>query len=466
MSQYDLVIIGAGPGGYPAAIRAGQRGLRTAIVEKGAIGGVCLNEGCIPSKALIHAAESYHALGEMKSFGVSVSGAALDWGKAVAWKDRIVKRLTTGVATLLKTAGVEVIAGHARFVDEHTIAVETTAGERRLTTKHTIIATGSRAAQVPTLPFDGKMVLSAREALALEEVPERLIVVGGGYIGLELGTMFAMAGTKVTVVEWLDGLLPGQPRDAVKVLDRTLRRLKIKTHLRTKAEKLEIEDGVATLTVTGPDGEAKELEADKILVTVGRRPTTEDLGLENVGIEPNRQGQIEVNAQRRTANEAIYAIGDVAPGPMLAHKATAEALVAVAAILGEDVAFDDRVVPGVVFTSPEVATVGLTEEQAAAEDFDTAAATFPLMALGRALTMGTTDGYLKWVYRTADQVIVGAEAVGRGASNLISEAALAVEKGLTLSDIGETIHPHPTLGEGWHEAAELGLGFPIHVPKS
>ena len=461
---YDVVVIGGGPGGYVAAIRAGQFGLRTALVEKNAVGGVCLNEGCIPSKALIHAAESYHSLAGMKSFGVGVGEASLDWAKTVAWKDRIVKRLTTGVKTLLQAANVDLVPGVARFIDANTIEV---GGEtsQRLTTRHTILATGSVPIEVPSLRFDGETVISSRELLALTEVPRRLIVVGGGYIGMELGTVMAMAGSEVTIVELLDDLLAGQPRDAVQVVERNLRRLKIKAMTGTKADKLEIVDGVAKLTVVDKDGATQELTAEKVLVTVGRRPYDGGVGLDVVGLERDEKGFLPVDAQRRTAHPAIYAIGDLVPGPMLAHKASAEAVVAAAAIAGKEARFTARAVPGVVFTYPEIATVGLSEAAAQARGIEAEAASFPYQALGRALTMGTSDGYFKWIYRTADKVVLGAEICGREASNLIAEAGLVVERELTLEDVAHTIHAHPILAEGLHEAAELGLGWPVHVPK-
>jgi dihydrolipoamide dehydrogenase len=463
--EYDVAVIGAGPGGYVAAIRAGQLGLRTVVIEQENLGGECLNHGCIPSKALIHAAESYAGLAELKTFGVTVEGAALDWAAAVAWKDRIVKRLTGGVATLLKAAGVEVVVGRARFVDSHTLAVTGPESERAIHARHVILAVGSQPFEVPGLPFDGRFVISSREALKLTAVPPRLIVVGGGYIGLEMGTVFAMAGAAVTVVELLDGLLPGHSRDAVKVLDRGLRRLKVKALVNTKAAGLEIVGDVARLTVEGPGGARQTLDAEKILVTVGRKPRLADLGLENTGVRRNERWLIEVDAARRTADPAIFAIGDITPGPALAHKASAEGLVAAAAIAGQPAAFQPKGVPSVAFTLPEVASVGVTKERAAAEGIDADDASFPYLPLGRALTMGASDGYFKWTFARSTGAILGCEIVGREASNLIGEAALAIEKGLTLSDVAATIHPHPTLGEGLHEAAELGLGWPVHLPK-
>ncbi len=464
--EVDVAVIGAGPGGYVAAIRAAQRGLRTVVIEAEALGGECLNHGCIPSKALIHVAEAYAGLGELKSAGVTVEGAALDWPAAVAWKDRLVKRLTGGVAALLKAAGAEVVRGRATFRDSQTLHVVGPDGEREIRARHAILAPGSRPIEIPGLPFDGRFVLTSREALALPAIPPRLIVVGGGYIGLELGTVFAMLGAAVTVVEWFDSLLPGHAGDALKVIERGLRRLKVKALVKTKAVGLEVAGDAARLTVEGTNGVRQTLDAEKILVTVGRRPNLGGLGLENTRVALTGRGLVEVDAQRRTADPAIYAIGDVTAGPMLAHKASAEALVAADAIAGLPAAFRPRAVPSVVFTLPEIAAVGLNKAQATGQGMEAAEATFPYLALGRALTMGASDGYFKWTFAPATGVLLGCEIVGREASNLIGEAALAVEKGLTLTDVAETIHPHPTLGEGLREAAEVGLGWPVHLPKA
>jgi dihydrolipoamide dehydrogenase len=463
--KFDLAIVGGGPGGYVAAIRAGQRGLRTVLIEKEDLGGECLNHGCIPSKALVHVAETYASLGELKSMGIAVTGGTLDWPTALAWKDRIVKRLTLGTASLLKAARVTVVNGRASLLDSQTLRAVNAAGEQRFTAGHIILATGALPIEAPGLPFDGQYVIGNREALALPTIPPRLIVIGGGYIGMELGMVFAKLGSAVTVVEWLDGLLPGHPRDAVKVLERTIRRLKIKALVHTKATGVVIEDGVVKLTVADAKGVTQVLEAEKVLVTVGRRPNTADLGLENTRVGRDKRGFIEVDDQRRTADPHIYAIGDITPGPMLAHKASAEGLVAVAAILGEPAAFRSHAIPGVVFTDPEIAAVGLTLDQATGQGIAAGEAVFPYIALGRALTMGTTDGYFRWIFAKDDQRVLGCEIVGREASNLISEAVLAIEKGLTLHDVAAAIHPHPTLGEGLHEAAESGLGRPIHIPK-
>ncbi len=464
-ATYDLAVIGAGPGGYVAGIRAAQHGLSTVIIEAENLGGECLNHGCIPSKALIHAADHYAGLDKLKTFGITVEGAAIDYGTAVKWKDRIVKRLTTGVGTLLKAAGATIIEGRARFVAGDLLEVETAEGVQRIHAAHTIIATGARSIEIPALPFDGQTIIDNRAALALTEIPPRLIVIGGGYIGLEMGIVFAKLSSRVTVVELTEALLPTSPSEAVKVVERNLRRMKIKTMLGAKATGVTIDNSVAALTVCDTHGNEQVLEAEKILVTVGRRPNTENLGLENTKVTLDQRGFIEVDPQRRTSDEKIWAIGDVAGGLLLAHKASAEALVAADAIAGKETIFAPQAIAAVVFTDPEIATVGLTVEEAKEQGIVAAEAEFPFLALGRSLTMNNSDGYCKWIFRSDDHTILGCEIVGPEASNLIGEGALAVEKQLKLEDIAGTIHAHPTLPEALAEAADLGLGHPLHLPK-
>ncbi len=463
-SRYDLAVIGAGPGGYVAAIRAAHLGLSTIAIEKENLGGECLNHGCIPSKALIHAAEAYAELPELAALGVKVAGAQLDWSAVVAWKDKVVKRLTTGIGSLFKAAGVAHLAGTARFAGGHRLEVTTSAGVQTIEFGRAIIAVGAGTIDLPAVPRDGEVVISHRELLALPAVPPRLIVIGGGYIGLELGIVYAKAGAAVTVVELTDGLLPGTPRDAVKVVDRVLRRLKMKTLLGTKAVACERDGAVARLTVENAASERQVLEAEKIVVSVGRRPSTVGLGLEHTSVTLDARGFIQVDAQRRTTDPDIFAIGDCVGGPLLAHKASAEGLVAAAAAAGQPAEFAPRAITAVAFTDPEIAIVGLTADAARAQGLAVGESTFPFLALGRALTMNATDGYVKWIH-TADHRIVGCEIVGGDASALVGEAALAVEKGLRLEDIAHTIHPHPTLTEALAEAAEVGLGFPLHVPR-
>ncbi len=463
--RFDVAVIGAGPGGYVAAIRAAQNGLATVVIEKENLGGECLNHGCIPSKALIHAASLYAELPALAAIGVTVEGAKIDWPAVVAWKDKVVKRLTTGVASLLKALGVEVIKGTARFAASDRIEVATSDGVQSVVFKNAIIAVGAAPINLPPVPCDGEIILSHRELLALTEIPPRLIVIGGGYIGLELGMVFAKVGSAVTVVELTDGLLPGTPRDAVKVVDRVLRRLKIKTLAKTKAVGCECAGDVARITVDDEAGEHRVLEAEKVLVTVGRRPVNDQLGLENTRVELDPRGFILVNDQRRTTDPKIYAVGDAVGGLLLAHKASAEGLVAADAIAGKPAAFAPRAVPAVAFTDPEIAIVGLSVESAKQQGVHAVESTFPFIALGRSLTMNSTDGYVKWIHTPDDHVIVGCEIVGKDASALIGEAAVAVEQRLRLEDIAGVIHPHPTLTEALSEAAEVGLGHPIHISK-
>lgn len=464
-ASYDLAVIGAGPGGYVAGIRAARHGLSTVVIEAENLGGECLNHGCIPSKALIHAADHFARLDKLKSIGITVEGAHIDLAAAVEWKDRIVKRLTSGVGTLLKAAGAAIVEGRAHFVASDLLEVETADGVQRIKAAHTIIATGAKSIEIPALPYNGETIIDHRAALALREIPPRLIVVGGGYIGLEMGIAFAKLGSRVTVVELTKGLLPTSPREAVKVIERNLRRMKIKTMLGAKAAGVVVNDGVAALTVMDNHGNEQMLAAEKVLVTVGRKPNTEALELANTRVMLGKNGFIEVDPQRRTTDPKIWAIGDVTGGPLLAHKASAEALVAADAIAGLETIFAPQAIAAVVFTDPELATVGLTVEEAKEQGIAAVDATFPFLALGRSLSMNNSDGYCKWIYRLDDHTILGCEIVGPEASNLIGEGALAVEKRLKLEDIAGTIHPHPTLPEGLAEAAELGLGHPIHLPK-
>jgi dihydrolipoamide dehydrogenase len=463
--RFDVAVIGTGPGGYVAAIRAAQNGLATVVVEKENLGGECLNHGCIPSKALIHAASAYAELADLAAIGVKVESAKIDWPAVVAWKDKVVKRLTTGVGALLKAHGVTVINGAARFTSSDSLEATTRDGNESIAFGKAIIATGVAAIDLPSAPFDGETVVGHRELLALKEIPPRLVVIGGGYIGLELGIVFAKVGSQVTVVELTDGLLPGTPRDAVKVVERALRRLKIKTLLNTRVVAVERVGGVARLTVENDAGERQMLEAEKVAVTVGRCAVTAGLGLEKTGVTFDKRGFIQVDAQRRTNDANIFAVGDVVGGMLLAHKASAEGLVAADAIAGKPAAFSPRAIAAVAFTDPEIAIVGLSADAARAQGLNAVESSFPFLALGRALTMNSTDGYVKWIHTPDDHLILGCEIVGREASALIGEAAVAVEKQLRLEDIVGAIHPHPTLTEALSEAAEAGLGHPIHAPK-
>jgi len=463
----DVAVIGGGPGGYVAAIRAAQTGKEVLLVEREALGGVCLNVGCIPSKALISVASLYHRLQGEAERGLVVDGARVDLEKLQAWKRGVVERLTGGVAQLCKGNDILVAMGTATFTGPNQIIVETAGGAEHYKFDQAIIATGSRPIELPAFPFDGRRILSSTDALALTELPEHLLVIGGGYIGLELGTVYAKLGSRVTVVEMMDQILPGSDPDLVQVVARKLRRLGVEVHLRTRAEGFEDDGRVARVRLTREAAGGKEetftVEADRVLVSVGRRPNSESLGLDRAGVQVDERGFIPVDEQMRTNVPHIFAIGDVVGGAMLAHAASHEGIVAAEVIAGEPAAFEPAAIPAVIFTDPEIASVGLTEAQAEVQGYEVLVGRFPFAASGRALTTGESEGFVKVVADAASHVVLGVHIVGAGASDLISEGVLAVEMAARLEDLALTIHPHPTLPEAIMEAAEAALGRAIHV---
>ena len=461
-NHYEAVVIGAGPGGYAAAIRLGQLGKKTLIVEKEAIGGTCLNFGCVPSKALISAADLYHKLDHSGSMGISVKGKSIDFAKTQEWKGEVVDKLTGGVAQLLKGNKVDTLEGTARFQDGHSIVVDTGEGEEKVTFDHAVIATGSRPFFLEGFEPDGEVVVGSRQALDFTEVPEKLLVIGGGYIGLELGIAYAKLGTQVTVVEMMDSLLPGSPKRLAKMVERSCKKLEMDIHLKTKAKSLEKGKKKATLTAEDKEGEEKTFEADRVLVTIGRKPNTDGLDLQAAGLETDGKGFISVDPQRRTKVDHIFAIGDVAGEPMLAHKASKEAVVAAEVIAGEAAEYDHRAVPAVIFTEPEIAYAGLSEDEAKEQGHEVVKGRFPFQANGRALALDETDGWVEVIGDADSGILLGVQIVGPEASDLISEACLALEMGARLEDVGYTMHPHPTLGEAVMEAAEGALGKAIH----
>ncbi len=391
-----------------------------------------------------------------------VGEATVDMVKLVTWKAGVVKRLTGGIGVLFKKHGIEQVTGTAKFTGPRTVEVKTDDGPVTITPKNTIIATGSRPLEIPGFAYDGEHVISSTEALALPEVPGHLVVIGGGYIGLELGIAYRMLGAEVTVVELLDSILPGTDPELAKVVARNMKKRKIKTHLKTKALGWkETGDGLV-VEVEGPKGK-QEIAGDRILLTVGRRPNIENIGLEAAGIQRGDDGCITIDMHCRTNVEGIYAIGDVAGQPMLAHKASKEGIVAAEVIAGQKSACDWQTVPAVIFTDPEVASVGLTEAQAAEKGIEVITGKFPFAANGRALTLDHTDGFTKIVAEKETGTVIGVHIVGPEAAELISEGALAVEMGASLEDIALTIHPHPTLPETMMEAAEAALGHAIHI---
>lgn len=456
----EVLVIGAGPGGYVAAIRAAQLGKKVLCVEKEKLGGVCLNVGCIPSKALIHAAKTVRDLkGEAPEMGIEIGSLKIDFKKTQAWKRSITDGLTSGIGQLFKANKVESLFGTATFTGPKTAVVKTKDGDVTVNFQNAIIATGSRPIQIPGFTFDQRVIVDSTGALDFEEIPKSLVVIGGGFIGLEIGQAYAALGSKVTVVEMLDQLLPGQDADLVRVVERRLKKDGVTTFTKAKAKGFDGKD--VTIEVNGKD---EKIPAEKVLVSVGRRPNTENLGLDKAGVKMSEKGVIQVNAQGQTSAPHIYAIGDIVPGPALAHKASHEGIVAASHIAGDKgAANDQKALPWAVFTEPEIATVGLTEAQAREKGYDVVTSRFPIAALGRAKSTNAIDGFVKMVVDKKTDVVLGVHVVGAEASNIIGEAALAIEMGATAKDLALTIHVHPTFPEAIMEAAEGIHGKMIHA---
>ena len=469
MSTTQVVVIGAGPGGYAAAFYAADLGMQVALVDPEANpGGVCLYRGCIPSKALLHVAAVINEAEHAAAWGVSFGSPKIDVGKVRAFKEQVVSQLTGGVGQVARLRKINYIQGTAAFRDPGSLEITLTkGGTETLQFEHAVIATGSRPAAVPGLSIDSPRVMDSTAALDLPDVPKSLLVVGGGYIGLELGTVYAALGSKVTVVEMTDGLLPGADRDLVNVLAKRVNAMCEAVLLKTKVVSTkEAKDGIA-VTFEGelPEGVAKEQTFDRVLVSVGRKPNSAVPGLEKTKVKVGQRGFIEVDEARRTAEPTIYAIGDVVGEPMLAHKASHEARVAIDSIHGEKVAFEPMAIPAVVFTDPELAWCGLTEAEAAKQSREVTVTRFPWAASGRAITLDRTDGMTKLVIDPKTERILGVGIVGPGAGELISEGVLAIEMGTTAADLRMTIHPHPTLSETLMESAEVFFGQSTHVYK-
>ena len=467
-STTDLVVLGAGPGGYTAAFRAADLGLRVVLVERDAsLGGVCLNVGCIPSKALLHAAKVIADAREIAAHGISFGAPTIDLAALRGWKEKVVGQLTHGLKGLAKQRKVEVLTGEGRFTDAHTLTVTAADGSAHtLRFTQAIIAAGSQPVRLPGLPYEDPRVIDSTGALALTDIPQRLLVIGGGIIGLEMATVYAELGAAVTVVELSDGLIPGADRDLVKPLEKRLKSLLSAIHLKTRVSKV---TAAADALVVQFEGEAAPAEArfDKVLVAVGRRPNGALLDADKAGVAVDERGFIKVDHQMRTNQAHIFAIGDVVGNPMLAHKATHEGKVAAEVAAGHKAAFDARVIPSVAYTDPEIAWVGITETDALARGIEIEKAVFPWAASGRALSLGRAEGLTKLVFDKQDRRLIGAGIVGTAAGDLIAEATLAIEMSCDAEDIGLTIHPHPTLSETVAMAAEMFSGTitDLYVPK-
>ncbi|KAB2725226.1 dihydrolipoyl dehydrogenase [Brucella intermedia] len=457
-----LLIIGGGPGGYVCGIRAGQLGIDTVLVEKTRLGGTCLNVGCIPSKALIHAADEFHRLSVFASkgaLGISAEKPAIDFARTLEWKDGIVNRLNSGVAGLLKRSRVRMFHGQARFLDGKTVLVETDTGRQTIHAENIVIATGSVPVEIQALPFGGK-VISSTEALSLEKIPEKLAIVGGGYIGLEIGTAFAKLGAKVTVVEATDRILPQYDAELTRPVMVRLKALGVEVLTGTSAKGLSKDE--AGLEVLTADGTTKTIEADRILVTVGRKPQTDGWGLSEIRLDMDGRF-IRIDERCRTSMHGVYAIGDVTGEPMLAHRAMAQGEMVAEIIAGGNQVWDKRCIPAVCFTDPEIVTVGLSPDEARKAGHEIQVGIFPFQANGRAMTVEREDGMIRVVARADNHLILGIQAVGVGISELSSSFAQAVEMGARLEDIAATIHAHPTLSEGFVEASMKALGHALHV---
>jgi dihydrolipoamide dehydrogenase len=465
----QVAVVGGGPGGYAAAFLAADLGLRVTLVDlEPDPGGVCLYHGCIPSKALLHVARVISESRQAADWGIEFSEPKIDLDKLRAWKDGVVSKLTGGLGQLSKQRKVDFIRGRATFLDSRTLKIEGRDGDRRLVFENAILATGSRPAAPFALSLDSPRVMDSTAALELDDIPKTMLVVGGGYIGLELGTVYAALGTQVSLVEMTSGLLPGVDRDLVSILARRVDRIFHSVMLNAKVVEMKEEKNGVRVRIEGAEIGGDEAVYEKVLVAAGREPNSGGLGLEKTKVIIDSRGFVQVDAARRTAEPAIYAIGDVAGEPMLAHKATHEGRVAAEAISGRAVAFEPRAIPAVVFTDPEVAWCGLTESQAKEEGRPVKVTRFPWGASGRAATLDRNDGVTKLIIDPESERVLGVGIAGAGAGELIAEGVLAVEMGASASDIELSIHAHPTLSETLMESAEAFFGRSTHFyrPKA
>lgn len=464
--ETDIVVIGGGPGGYPAAFDAADKGFKVIMVNDDvAPGGVCLNRGCIPSKALLHVAKLINETKESAAWGIAFQEPEIDIDKLRDFKNKVVTQLTGGITQLAGARNVEILKGFGRFLDSHSVEVTKKDGTTEtITFKHAIVATGSSPAVPPVFDIDDPRIMDSTGALELADVPQKLLVVGGGYIGLEMGSVYAALGSEVTVVEMTDGLLPGADRDLVRPLQKRLKESFAAIHLSTKVEKLTPDKSGIIADLSG-DGVEPQQTFDRVLISIGRRPNNKGLGLENTKLELDERGFIKHDSNQRTAEPHIYVIGDIAGEPMLAHKATREAKVAIETIAGEPAEFDNMAIPAVVFTDPEIAWCGITEQEAKDQKLDVEVTRFPWAASGRAQTLARTEGLTKIIFDKKKGRVLGVGIVGPGAGELIAEGVMAVEMAAVAEDVAESIHAHPTLSETMMEAAEGFIGQATHMYK-
>ena len=446
------------------AIRASQLGLKTVVVESDKLGGECLNYGCIPSKSLIGVSKLFDKAKAGEKFGLKFSQVSLDYEEMQKWKAGVVNRLVTGVESLLNGNHVSILMGEATLVDRNRLVVTTSSGTEEVVAKSVVVATGTRPIQLPGIEFDGQVIIGSREALELREAPPEMLIIGGGAIGLEFACMYQKLGSRITVVEVMDQLLPGSDPDAVRVVQRKLEAKGAKIYLRSKVASVTKSGIKAQVEIETPDGRV-HTEVDKVLQSVGRSPRVEHMNLQSLGVKTDQKGFIITDNRMMTSVPGIYAIGDVRGPPLLAHKASKEGIVAAECMAGLPSAADWAVIPEVIFTDPEVANAGLTLDRALKAGFQPKTSRFQFAALGRALAAGETEGFVKVVYNPDSGLVLGVQIVGSEASNMISEVALAIEMGATVEDIAQTIHPHPTFPEALMEAAESALGRPVHQMK-
>jgi dihydrolipoamide dehydrogenase len=467
MKKFDAIVIGAGPGGYVCAIRLAQLGKKTALIDRDALGGTCLNWGCIPSKALIHAGHVYETIQHSaEEMGIKVKGVDLDFKKLQTWKNGVVQKLTGGIAGLCKRHGIEVFMGTAEFKSPRQLEVTMVDSKKKETLEfdRAVIATGSDSASIPGVVVDHKVIVTSKEALNLPEIPKKMILIGGGVIGLELGSFYSMLGTEVRVLEYASQILPGTDADLVKVVEKSFQSRGASIHTNFKVSSATVKGKKATVKGTNSNGKEESFDADIVLVATGRRPFSQFLGLEKAGLKVDQRGCIPVNRSMQTAVPHLYAIGDITPGPMLAHRASHEAVIAAAHLAGDSKAqVDYRVIPAAIFTEPEIASVGISEAEAKAKGLNVKVGKFPFAALGRALSNNRSDGFCKVIGDAKTNDLLGVHIVGPEAGNLIAEGALAIEMGASVEDLTLTIHTHPTYPEAIMEAAESYYGHAIHV---